>query len=251
MDVKADEAGLSPDPFATAIVERPVTDSQGQLFGDAYPTYADTDKIPAVRGNVAAPGPARWLRVLVVLVALVVVAAGAALGLVKAGVIDTNGTSSQDATHATQHHTSTGVSTAPLVTPVSTGNGTATYRVLFSGPGNVSAIFFPLSPVNLQIRESRRKSPIQESVDFDSGERRNAILVICFRDSSCAGGNNAGPPCCPPWPSHDISICSGTSLSAISSRRNGENCAIDPLRFPGRVPESGNFFDKGDKTSLR
>ncbi|MFZ0252132.1 MAG: hypothetical protein WAL61_19470 [Acidimicrobiales bacterium] len=129
MDVKADEAGLSPDPFATAIVERPVTDSQGQLFGDAYPTYADTDKIPAVRGNVAAPGPARWLRVLVVLVALVVVAAGAALGLVKAGVIDTNGTSSQDATHSTQHHTSTGVSTAPLVTPVSTGNGTATYRV--------------------------------------------------------------------------------------------------------------------------
>jgi hypothetical protein len=128
MDVRADEAGLSPDPFATAVVERPVTDSQGRLFSDAHPTYADTDKIPAVRGYGAAPGPARWLRVLVVLVALVVVAAGAALGLVKAGVIDTNGTSSPTATPTTQPHTST-ASKAPLVTPVSTGNGTATYTV--------------------------------------------------------------------------------------------------------------------------
>ena len=64
MDVQADEAGLRPDPSVTAIVERPVTDSQGQLFGDAYPTYADTDKIPAVgrrsaarRGGPVAPGP--------------------------------------------------------------------------------------------------------------------------------------------------------------------------------------------------
>jgi hypothetical protein len=129
MDVKADEAGLRPDPSATAIVERPVTDSQGQLFGDAYPTYADTDKIPAVRGTAAGPGPARWLRVLVVLVALVVVAAGVALGLVKAGVIDTNGTGSPTANQTTQHHASTGASKVPLVTQVSTGNGTATYRV--------------------------------------------------------------------------------------------------------------------------
>jgi hypothetical protein len=129
MDVKADEAGLKPDPSATAIVERPVTDSQGQLFGDAFPTYADTDKIPAVRGGAAGQGPARWLRVLVVLVALVVVAAGAALGLVKAGVIDTNGTGGPAASQTTQHHASTGASKAPLVTQVSTGNGTATYKV--------------------------------------------------------------------------------------------------------------------------
>jgi hypothetical protein len=129
MDVRADEAGLRPDPFATAVVERPVTDSQGQLFGDAYPTYADTDKIPAVRGSAARPGPARWLRVLVVLVALVVVAAGAALGLVKAGVIDKNGTSSPTTNQTTQHPAAAGASKAPLVTPVSSGNGTATYRV--------------------------------------------------------------------------------------------------------------------------
>ena len=68
MDVQADEAGIRPDPSATAIVERPVTDSQGRLFNDGYPTYADTDKIPAVSRRAPAPGPARWLRILVVLV---------------------------------------------------------------------------------------------------------------------------------------------------------------------------------------
>ena len=57
MDVQADEAGLRPDPSVTAIVERPVTDSQGQLFRDAYPTYADTDKIPAVGRRTARAGP--------------------------------------------------------------------------------------------------------------------------------------------------------------------------------------------------
>jgi len=128
MDVQADEARLLPDPSATAVVERPVTDSQGQLFRDAYPTYADTDKIPAVGRGAPSPGPARWLRVLVVLVAVIVVAAGAALGLVKAGVIDKSGTNHPSATNATQHHAAA-VSKAPLVTPVSTGNGIATYKV--------------------------------------------------------------------------------------------------------------------------
>ena len=128
MDVQADEARLKPDPFATGVVERPVTDSQGQLFGNPYPTYADTDKIPAVGRGPASPGPARWLRFLVVLVAVVVVAAGATLGLVKAGIIDKSGTKNQGSTSTTQHHVAT-VSKAPLVTPVTTGNGTATYKV--------------------------------------------------------------------------------------------------------------------------
>jgi hypothetical protein len=128
MDVQADEARLKPDPFATAVVERPVTDSQGQLFGNAYPTYADTDKIPAVGRGTASPGPSRWLRFLVVLVAVVVVAAGATLGLVKAGVIDKSGTNNQSSTNTTQHHAAA-VSKAPLVTQVTTGNGTATYKV--------------------------------------------------------------------------------------------------------------------------
>ncbi len=129
MDVQADEAGLRPDPSATAIVERPVTDTQGQLFRDAYPTYADTDRIPAVRGGSHRPGPARWLRVLVVVVALVVLAAGATLGLVKAGVIDKSGPSGTGTTQTTQRPSSASGSTAQLVTPVSTGPGTATYRV--------------------------------------------------------------------------------------------------------------------------
>ena len=130
MDVQADEAGIRPDPSATSVVERPVTDSQGRLFNDGYPTYADTDKIPAYSGGrPVRSGPARWLRVLVVVVAVVVVAAGATLGLVKAGVIDKTGTGSPKATPAAQHHASSATSKVPLVTQVSTGNGTATYRV--------------------------------------------------------------------------------------------------------------------------
>lgn len=129
MDVQADEAGIRPDPSATAIVERPVTDSQGKLFNDAYPTYADTDKIPAVQGGGSRPGSSRLLRVLVVIVALAVLAAGAALGLVKAGVIDKSGTNSPPAAQSPQHHGTKAPSKAPLVSQVSTGSGTATYRV--------------------------------------------------------------------------------------------------------------------------
>jgi len=128
MDVQADEA-IRPDPFATAVVERQVTDSQGRLFGDAYPTYADTDKIPAVNRGGSTPGPARWLRVLVVLVALVVLAAGAALGLVKAGVIDKNGSNNPSPAQTTHHPAAGATSKAPLVTQISTGNGTAVYKV--------------------------------------------------------------------------------------------------------------------------
>jgi hypothetical protein len=124
-----DQARLQSDPSATAIVEPQVTSTQGQLFRDAYPTYADTDRFPAVKrgGPARPPGPARWLRILVAVVALVVLAAGAALGLVKAGIIDKNGSST---TPTTTLHAATHVpSTAPLVTEVSTGSGIATYRV--------------------------------------------------------------------------------------------------------------------------
>jgi hypothetical protein len=129
MDVQADETRIRPDPFATAVVEQVVTDSQGQLFGDAYPTYADTDKIQAVDRGAATPGPARWLRVLVILVALAVLAAGAVLGLVKAGVIDKSGPNNPSATQTTNHHAGAAASKTPLVTQVSTGSGTAVYKV--------------------------------------------------------------------------------------------------------------------------
>ncbi len=139
MDVQADEAGLRPDPSATATFQRPVTGreragagGQQQLFADAYPTYADTDKIPAVGGRRrGADGPSRsgrLLRVAVVVVALAVLAGGAALGLVKAGVIGT-GTGTGTSAAPPAHHATVTVPSTPLLTPISTGAGTASYKI--------------------------------------------------------------------------------------------------------------------------
>ena len=156
MDVQADDTGLLPDRSATAIFESPapasqppvtasqpaVTAAQQQLFADGYPTYADTDKIPAVTGGRGGRGgrgrrsSGRFLRAAVVLAALAVLAAGAALGLVKAGVIGTstgNGNSSHSNSSAPppppQHNTTTATPKNPLVTQISTGTGTASYRI--------------------------------------------------------------------------------------------------------------------------
>ena len=139
MDVHADDAGISPDPSATAVFERPVSGGlQQQLFADAYPTYADTDKIPAVgkAGSVRAgydpSGSARALRVAIVIVALAVLAGGAALGLVKTGVIGTGtntGPGSASSPAPPVHHGTVAVPTSPLLTPISSGAGTASYRI--------------------------------------------------------------------------------------------------------------------------
>ena len=146
MDVQADDTGLLPDPSATATFERPVsgaqppvtasqaavTAAQQQLFSDAYPTYADTDKIPAVTGGRGGSGrrsPGRVLRVAVVLVALAVLAAGAALGLVKAGVIGTSNGNRSGSGAPPPHNTTRAAPKTPLVTQISTGSGTATYRI--------------------------------------------------------------------------------------------------------------------------
>ncbi|MGO9855855.1 MAG: hypothetical protein ACLPYY_12535 [Acidimicrobiales bacterium] len=139
MDVQADEAGLRPDPSATATFQRLGTGREGaraggqqQLFADAYPTYADTDKIPAVRGGRrGADGSSRsgrLLRVAVVVVALAVLAGGAALGLVKAGVIG-NGTGTGTSAAPPAHHATVTVPSTPLLTPISTGAGTASYKI--------------------------------------------------------------------------------------------------------------------------
>lgn len=131
MDVQADEAGLRPDPFATAVVRAPGAGGQGELFSDAYPTYADTDEIPAVghtRTGYPRPRTSTFLRVAVAIVALAVVAGAVALGLVKAGVIDKAKGSGTTAPPA-HHQTTTTSPKAPLVTPVSSGNGAATYNV--------------------------------------------------------------------------------------------------------------------------
>lgn len=145
MDVQADETGLLPDPSATAILEGPVTGRQQpvtgghqpvtggrqqQLFADSYPTYADTDQIPATPGGHGPPRSSRLLRAAVVLVSLAVLAAGAALGLVKAGVIgggSNNGNG--NGTAQPPQHTPATVPKAPLLTQISTGNGTASYRI--------------------------------------------------------------------------------------------------------------------------
>jgi hypothetical protein len=152
MDVQADETGLLPDPSVTAIFERPVTGrqqavtggqqpvtggQQQQFFADAYPTYADTDQIPATAagragrgggGGHGQPGSSRALRAAVVLVSLAVLAAGAALGLVKAGVIG-GGSGNGNGTAQPPQHTPVTVPKAPLLTQTSTGNGTASYRI--------------------------------------------------------------------------------------------------------------------------
>ena len=149
MDVQADQAGLKADPadpFATAVVPRSDTGAQrttgatgaggaqGQLFHDAYPTYADTDQIPAMgHGSGAAyqrRRTSRLLRLAVAVVALAVVAGGVALGLVQAGVIGTsNNGHSASAPPPAHRSTAPAHSTAPVVTQVSTGAGTATYAV--------------------------------------------------------------------------------------------------------------------------
>ncbi len=135
MDVHAEEAGLTAaDPSATTTYERSDPAGQGQLFSEGltYPTYADTDKIPAVgRGRSSGrSGSGRWLRVAVVLVALAVLAAGTALGLVKAGIIGNgNGGGSGTSGAPVTHHPGTVTPTTPLLTATGTGAGTANYSI--------------------------------------------------------------------------------------------------------------------------
>ena len=133
MDVQAEEAGLRPDPSATTVVRGVGTAGQGQLFADAHTDYGDTDKIPAVgkgrqHGGYARPRTSTFLRVAVAIVALAVVAGAVTLGLVKAGVIDKSGGGKNSASPPAQQHAAS-TPTTPLVTPVSTGNGVATYKV--------------------------------------------------------------------------------------------------------------------------
>jgi hypothetical protein len=81
----------------------------------AYPTFGDTDKIPVVTGSRGrdrgGPRAPRWLRLAVVIVSLVILAAAAALGLVKAGIIDGNGKGGNQTANGTS------ASTRPATTP--------------------------------------------------------------------------------------------------------------------------------------
>lgn len=135
MEVHPGEAALGADPSATAVSQRLGPEGQGQLFPDAlaYPTYGDTDKIPAVGSSSRAlgePGPARWLRVAVAVVAVAVIATGAALGLVKAGVIGNgNGGGSGTSSAPPAHHQTVINSKTPLLTAMPSSAGTANYSI--------------------------------------------------------------------------------------------------------------------------
>jgi len=135
MEVHPGEAVPAAEPSDTTVFQQLGPEGQGQLFPDAlaYPTYGDTDKIPAVgsggrsRGQ---PGSARWLRVAVALVALAVIAAGAALGLVKSGVIGSgNGGGSGTSSTPPAHHGTVTNPRTPLLTALPSGGGSANYSI--------------------------------------------------------------------------------------------------------------------------
>ena len=129
MEVHPGEAVPGAEPSDTTVFHQLGPEGQGQLFPDAlaYPTYGDTDKIPAVGSGSRSPGQpgsARWLRVAVAVVALAVIAAGAALGLVKAGVIGNgNGGGSGTSSAPPAHHGTVTNPKAPLLTAMPSGGG--------------------------------------------------------------------------------------------------------------------------------
>ena len=98
MDGQTQGMGFGYDPSVTSVIARPNSGIQGTFFSDgsSYRTFADTDRIPAVQPdhNRDPRGRGQFLAVAVGVLALVVVLAGAALGLVQAGVIGNKGPAS-------------------------------------------------------------------------------------------------------------------------------------------------------------
>jgi hypothetical protein len=155
MSVQAEGTEVAYDPTITGVtsaVPSPaaaVPGVQGTFFGDgsSYRTFADTDQIPIVQSDgwdSRYPRPkGRWLVVLVAALALLVVLAGAALGLVQAGVLGNNAsghaatTSAKAAssTPAPAHRATSAPHKAALLTQTSTGGGSATYRVMVPAYG--------------------------------------------------------------------------------------------------------------------
>jgi hypothetical protein len=149
MDVHTGEISYRSDPSLTAVVPASADRSQGRLFDDpGGHSFADTDQLPAVSrehrasSQYRAPG---WLRVLVVLVVIGILAGGAALALVKTGVIGKTASPPASAHTGTTTSPSAVVHTKTLLTPAQTfdGSGSGNYtipaRAFFvtvkSGPG--------------------------------------------------------------------------------------------------------------------
>jgi hypothetical protein len=143
MDVHTGEVNYRSDPSSTAAVTPVRATDQGRLFDDPvrHSSFADTDQLPAVgrgrgrdRGRSRRPpNPSRaprWLRVMVVVVVIGILAAGAALALVKTGVIGKSNSPAASGHTSTTTHTTT-VHTNTLLTPAQTfgGSGSGNYII--------------------------------------------------------------------------------------------------------------------------
>jgi hypothetical protein len=135
MDVHTGEISYRSDPSVTAVVP-PVGDpGQGRLFDDpGNRSFADTDQLPAVgRGRRPSNpyGAPRWLRVTVVLVVIGILAGGAALALVKTGVIGKTTNPPPSAHTNTTTPPTVAVHTKTLLTPAQTfgGSGSGNYTI--------------------------------------------------------------------------------------------------------------------------
>jgi hypothetical protein len=139
MDVHTGETTrFTSDPSATVAVPASGGVGQGRLFNDpGGHSFADTDQLPAVpreRRSARPGGAPRWLRFALVTVVVVILAAGAALALVKTGVIGKS--TNPPANGQTQTHSTTPPTTAPkftkqLLTPSETFSGgvSASYTI--------------------------------------------------------------------------------------------------------------------------
>ncbi len=137
MEVRPGKTELGADAPVLPVSRPSGTAGQGQLFPDAlaYPTFGDTDQLPSVGYQASRSGlsrSSRLLRVAVALVALAVVAAGAALGLVKAGVIGNNNNNNNGPTAngaPATHNPAQPSHKTPLLTATGAGPGTAAYTI--------------------------------------------------------------------------------------------------------------------------
>ncbi len=138
MDVHTGEIVYRSDPSATAVVPPVRVAGQGRLFDDpGGHSFADTDQLPAVgreRRPTNPSGAPRWLRVMVVIVVIGILAGGAALALVKTGVIGKSSNppvsahTSTTTPPTTVHHTKTLLTPADAFGGAGSGNYTIAAR---------------------------------------------------------------------------------------------------------------------------
>lgn len=128
MDVHTGEINYRSDPSVTAVVPSVGGAGQGRLFDDpGGHSFANTDQLPAVtreRRPSDPYGAPRWLRIMVVLVVIGILAAGAALALVKTGVIGKTNTPPASAHTSTTTHPAA-IHTKTLLTPSQASGGAA------------------------------------------------------------------------------------------------------------------------------